>query len=78
MTAGAAYVAQRKRESAARLLVEAHTFAIAHMKTRPFQKTMRRFLVKLSADNTLTVHDKNTGEVLAVSVQGHPTTLAPE
>lgn len=78
MSAGHAYVAQRKREQAARLLVEAHTFAIAHMKTKPFQKAMRGFLVKLAADDTLTVYDKHTGAVLAVSVQGNPTTLVPE
>lgn len=76
MTPGGAYVAQRKREQACSLLAEAYTFAIAHMKTKPFQKTMRSFLVKLSADDVLTVHDKSTGEVRAVSVPGKPTTLS--
>jgi hypothetical protein len=78
MNIGTAYVAQRKREQAARWLAQANTFAAAHLTAKPFQKTMGGFLVKLSADNTLTVHDKKTGELLAASVHGNPTTLAPE
>jgi len=70
------HVEQLQRKQAAELLKQAHTYALAFMK--PFEKTWGKRLVRITPDGVLTVFEKATGDVLAVSKKGSLTDLADE